>query len=635
MTYRHTLALALIFCFFFSTRGQTVSQTTPQQQRPAQTQETEEDVVRITTNLVQVDAVVTDSQGRLVTDLTADDFEIREDNRPQKITNFSFISTESAQPVASTPARSADRTAPPVPTAPLRPEQVRRTFALVVDDLGLSPSSLYYTRKALKKFVDEQMQPGDLIAIVLTSGNLGALQQFTNNKQLLYAAINRLRWNPNARGQGGLNGGVSLDTDPRLLGPNSSDNSQGALQNLENFRNELFTVGTLGALRYIVRGMRDLPGRKAVLLISDGFKIWITHPAPLSLSSPYTGIEPSYSSERILASLRQLTDLANRSSVVIYTMNAAGVQAPDFSGIAMSGGRVNLEDVLSNDRANRFDSQAGLTYIAQQTGGFAVHGTNDLAGGIVRVLDDQKGYYLLGYRPEESTFAPGNQGYKRFHKIIVKVKRPGLHVRSRTGFYGVTDEVAHPAPHTRNEQLIAALDSPFKATGVDVRMTSLFTNDAQAGSFMRSILHINARNLTFTNEPDGTHKSTFDVLAVTFGDNGQILDEIGRSHTITVSDRTYRRIMEHGFDYLITVPLKKPGAYQLRVSLRDSASERLGSASQFIEAPDLTKNRLALSGIVMSGTEPATLKPLRSRLKAKSARVTLKLALPSDNCGKG
>src|SRR5205085_6658851 len=117
-------------------QGQTTTSPQPSQQTPApaQQQVPEEDVVRITTNLVQVDAVVMDSQGRQVTNLNADDFEIREDNRAQKITNFSYISTDSARPALATPAaRPADRNAPPAPPMSLRPEQVRRTFALVVD----------------------------------------------------------------------------------------------------------------------------------------------------------------------------------------------------------------------------------------------------------------------------------------------------------------------------------------------------------------------------------------------------------------------------------------------------------------------------------------------------------------------
>ena len=599
-TFKRLPAVTLLFSLCISIPGQT-SKPAPAQQ-PASRQpgpQDQEEVVRITTSLVQVDAVVTDSKSQLVKDLTADDFEIREDNHAQKITNFSYVSVEGAPPEPATTARKVLGNAPPTPPVHLRPEQVRRTIAIVVDDFGLSFGSIHFVRQALRKFVDEQIQPGDLIAIVLTSGSLGALQQFTSDRRILDAAIDRMRWMPHSRGEGEQSAAGMPDTTQTLIG------------NLQQFRQETFTVGTLGAVNYVVRGMRELPGRKSVLLLSDGFKIWLTNPPSLNMNNPYVGPDPSYNRERILEALRKLTDLANRSSVVIYTMNASGLKtynddaATDLSGISLNQGGQQFADRLLDKRADSLDSQTGLSYLAQQSGGFSVHGTNDLVSGIKRVLDDQKGYYLIAYHPDESTFASGKDAYKRFHKISVKVKRPGLRVRSRTGFFGVPDEVVRPVPHTRNEQLISALNSPFQATGIDLRMTSLFANDAQTGSFMRTLMHINASDLTFTEEAGGWHSSTFDVLAVTFGNSGQVVDEMARTHTIRINDKIYRRTIENGFDYLITVPVKKPGAYQLRVSLRDSATERLGSASEFIEVPDMTKNRLVLSGIILSSEPPA------------------------------
>ena len=108
-------------------------------------------------NLVQVDAVVTDSDGRQVTNLAADDFEVLEDGRPQQITAFSYVKTAGPQPVGARPAAPVKNPiAPPMPPAPhLTPQQVRRTVVLMVDDLGLSFESTYYVRRALKKFVDD------------------------------------------------------------------------------------------------------------------------------------------------------------------------------------------------------------------------------------------------------------------------------------------------------------------------------------------------------------------------------------------------------------------------------------------------------------------------------------------------
>src|SRR5205085_2776726 len=158
------------------------------------------------------------------------------------------------------------------------------------------------------------------------------------------------------------------------------------------------------------------------------------------------------------------------------------------------------------------DSQSGLVYLAQQTGGIAIRNNNDLSAGIRKVLDDQKGYYLIGYRPDESTFDP-KTGRRTFRKISIKVKRPGVMVRSRTGFFGVTDEESVPRPRTLGQQMITALTSPFAESGIRLRLTSLYANDPKSGSFMRSMLHIEAHDLTFTDEPDCSHKTVIDILA--------------------------------------------------------------------------------------------------------------------------
>src|SRR6266568_7936075 len=169
--------------------------------RTSMAQKPEEvDVVRITTNLVQVDAVVTDKNGKVVTDLKPEEVQIFEDGRQQKITHFSYYVAESRSAEKPTKPVTVDKNAPPVPPNRLRPEDIRRTIALVVDDLGLSFESTYYVRRALKKFVDEQMQPGDLVAIIRTASGVGALQQFTSDKRLLYAAVERLKWYAAGRG---------------------------------------------------------------------------------------------------------------------------------------------------------------------------------------------------------------------------------------------------------------------------------------------------------------------------------------------------------------------------------------------------------------------------------------------------
>jgi VWFA-related protein len=558
-------------------------------QQPARSNDDE--VVRITTNLVQVDAVITDKNGNLITDLRPDEVQIFEDGHQQKITNFSFVNPEAAttRPLPSAPP---DKTAPALPPPKLHPEDVRRTIALVVDDLGLSFRSTYDVRNALKKFVDQQMQPGDLVAIIRTSGGIGALQQFTADKRQLYAAIERVKWYVNGRSSVGAFAPMEgkLPGEDRLK---EADAKQVANEDLNQFREDVFAVGTLGAVSYVVRGMRELPGRKSILLMSDGFKI-------SSADDP----ERNY---RTLLALRRLIDQANRATVVIYTMNASGLQVYGLTAADSTSGRTSaeVEQMLSDRRTSAFESQDGLNYLARETGGMAIHNTNDLSGGIRRVIEDQKSYYLIGYRPDESTF-DAKSGRRTFHKLSLKITRPGkFSVRMRNGFYGISEADEKALAVTPRQQILRALTSPFGAAGVRIRLTTLFANDTKAGSYMRSLLYINANDLTFTDLPDGGHQAEFDVVAITFGDNGSVIDQVGQSFTLRARAEEYTRLRRDGFVFFLTVPIKKAGAYQLRAALRDHASTHIGSASQFIDVPDIKKNRLVVSGILINAVELA------------------------------
>ncbi len=301
-----------------------------------------------------------------------------------------------------------------------------------------------------------------------------------------------------------------------------------------------------------------------------------------------------------------LTDRANRASVVIDSIDARGLATLDLTAADNTSGMSpgQLQQSLNTRRAQFAVSQDGLNYLAQQTGGMAIRNHNDLNVGIKQLLDNQQGYYLIGYRPAEGTFNNAT-GRREFHTLTLKVTRPGkFNVRMRNGFFGITNEEATPLPQTRSQQLIGALTSPFGSAGVHLRQTSLFANDPKLGSVMRSLLHVRGEDLTFTDEPDGWHKAVFDILAVTFGDNGVVVDQISRTQTIRLRGTAYEAVLSDGFTYTLLVPVKKPGAYQLRTALRDGASERVGSASQFIEVPDLKKKQLALSGVAVRGIQP-------------------------------
>lgn len=566
-----------------------------QDKKSEQEQKKDEEVVRISVTLVQIDAVVTDPKGKQVTDLKADDFELYEDSRKQRITNFSYVV---AQPTATegapktTPRATPGAPGVPVPSVRLRPNQVRRTIALVVDDLGMSFESIQSVQSALRKFVDQQMQPGDLVAVLRTGAGMGALQQFTSDKRLLYAAIDKVKFN--LMGGGGLGAFTPITSAPFAgTGGRGAAEMRQSIAQTAATRAETFAIGTLGALEMIVRGLKDLPGRKSVVLMSEGFQ----------LTQPGTG----QANPRVLDPVRKIVDLANRASVVVYSIDPRGLQ---YTGLTAADNTSfqSMNDVNSSIRdrgAHLFETQGGLNYIANQTGGLFFRNSNSIPDGFNRVLDDQKGYYLLGYIPEEATFK-AVQGRRTYHTISVKLKRQGLRVRSRTGFYGVADEESGGHNDTAAQKLARALTSPFTAADIHLKLTSLFGHEAKTGSFMRSIMHIDARDVFFTQEQDGVRKGTIEIAAFTFGSNGEIVGREARGYNLSVRADGFQKLLEQGFVYAINVPIKKPGGYQLRVAVRDPRADRVGSASQFIDVPDVGADRLTLSGLVVSGYDPAT-----------------------------
>jgi VWFA-related protein len=545
------------------------------------------DVVKITTNLIQIDVSVTDSKGRLVTDLKPEEVEIYENGKKQEITNFSFFNavTKTVEKQA-TGKVDKSKTAIPIPSVPLKPEQVRRTLALVVDDLSLSFESFYQVQRALKRFVDQQMQPTDLVAVIRTSSGIGALQQFTSNKEQLYAAIDRVRWYPGGRADVAafpiLDPGINKTIrPPSLIGKQPDEDVKEA----EEYRQTRFEVGTLGAIKYIVAGMERLPGRKSIVLFSDGFSL-----------QDRGGLDA-----RVMSSVRQLVDMANRGAVVISTMDARGLQPLEITAEDRVGELTinEVQEKLRERRSALFNSQAGMDYLAKVTGGISLKNQNDLSSGLEKVLNDQNGYYLVGYQPADATFDPATA---RYNTLEVKVTRPGVTVRSRSGFFGRVDRTDKSAPvvdKTPREQILNALVSPFETGDINIRLTPIFTDTERQGTYVSSLVHVKASDLKFTDEPDGSKQVVFDIVAIAMGTSGVAVDSISRTETMRVKGTTYDRIMREGFVYTIPFPIKKPGPYQMRIALRDAATAKIGSANQFIDVPDLKKERITVGGIIL------------------------------------
>ncbi len=545
-----------------------------------------QDVVRITTRLVQVDVVVTDKNGKHVEDLTEDDFELLVDGKKQQLTHFAHVNLPPVkrEPVANKAKKKDDLVVAPesMPTREIAPEEVRRTIAFIVDDMGLSPSSMALARETLRKFVGEQMQDGDLVAIIRTGSGLGMLEQFTSDKRVLYTAIERLVWNPLSRDMTPSFADTSGQDEMDAAQAEQQAEQQAVDDAFAEFQETSFTTGTLGATSFVVRNLRNFPGRKCVILLSDGFRI-------------NSKTNNDNTTQQVMQSLDNLVELANRSSVVIYSIDAKGLQ-PFMPG-ADVGGRPSAtahSDALQTAQ----EALEGLNYVSQQTGGFTVVNTNDLNIGVEEALYDQQSYYLLGFDPDSEKFD------RRRHSIKVKVNRPGLNVRTRSGFFGVSDaepeNAAPKTPSTRGQQILSALIAPMGARDLSLRMTPYFFNSSKEGPIVRALFHIDCSKLTFKDGPDGKKHLDLDLAAFAFDEEGITADLAAHRLVLDFDEKRYREALANGLAYRADFQLEKPGAYQFRAILRDGESGRTGSASQFIRLPDLNKNRLALSGLVMT-----------------------------------
>ncbi len=544
-------------------------------------------VIRIDVNLVQVHAVVTDSREKRITNLPATAFEILQDGKPQAITNFSYVSTTAAEGT-----RAAQRIVhtklvrgePPPPPLVLRPTEVRRTLALIVDDLGLAGESIGPVRAAIRNFIDEQMRAGDLVAIVRAGAGMGALQQFTTDKRLLYAALDRVKY-------GESRVGVSS------FAPLGSGARGGRAIN--QLREDSFAVGSLGAIRFVVNAMKDFPGRKSVVLFTENIRM----------------ISQGSTDEMVARAVQQLSDAASRASVVIHAIDPRGMPdynitpADDTAGMS----RRRIGRVPAQRQAEEIHTQEGMFVLAEQTGGLFLHDTNDLAGALKKAAEDSDGYYLIGYHPDSNTFENSN-GQPKFHKIEVNVKGAGLHARSRDGFFGEPG-ANQPIEHTREAELAHALQSPFTAGAIHPRLTAVFSN-VPAGSFINALLYFNPNELKWSGEPDGNHKASIDIAAAAFDENGLALAPVDTTFSLQLSSQNYDRGLKNGMVYSIHVPVKKPGPYLVRAAVRDPATDASGSAQQYVEVPDVESGRLALSGIVLQGVAPGNVQGAATQASA-------------------
>src|SRR5689334_17090923 len=411
---------------------------------------------------------------------------------------------------------------------------------------------------------------------------MGALQQFTNDKRILTRAADQLRWNICSRA------GIHVlkpvgQFDPGVPGCGARSYSH-----------------TLKSLQFIVESLAYLPGRKSMILLSDSIPRqaqdeYFTQPGVLQEAGIVQDDSTTFDPDTINyhQALNKIAEKAIRSSVVIYSVDTQGLQ---YTGLTAADSisahnPQQVQNIMSMRSAQLFQNREGGELIAKQTGGFQIRNSNYY--GLDRIMEDQSGYYLIGYRPTDETFD------RKFHHIKAKVKRSGMSLRTRFGFFGVTEDEAARAKRPSTQDLTnLALASPFTAQDIEVDMTSFFVDDTKGGALVRSFVYIDAKNLTFT-PVNGKQQGSIELHGVVFGDNGAIAQQLKRGATLSLSELEYKQAMQNGLALAFDMPVKRAGAYQARLVVRDRPTSRMGSAGQFVFVPDLKNRKPAVSGIIL------------------------------------
>jgi VWFA-related protein len=470
---------------------------------------------------VQVDAVALDSTGRLATGLGVKDFEVLHDGRPQAVEKVDFIETRG-----------------------------RRTIALIVDDLGLTPPAMRQVRWTVRKFVDEQVKAEDRISIVRTSGGAGWLQQLTADKTLLGEAADRLQFCPWSRAE--------ADAEAR----------------------EQALALSLGTVRHAIDYMREEPGRKEVVLISENLRERSTSHRGMALKIAFD----------------ELGKMADAGSVVFYAIDPHGLVAQ--TAPPPEGKQAPVISFSSNaTRAPDF----GYMILARDTGGMIVE-NRDTAAALQRVLGDLEGYYAITYRPDAASFGMAT-GERQFESLTVKPVRPDVMVRARNGVLPARAKVEteEPVLSLEDSWRSRAIGSPFASGEIHVRVTPIFESSATAGSVVDAVTYLDPRDLTLVQGLDGVRSTKLEVVLAAYGELGSIDAEGSSEVALRFPAAHFDQAREDGLFFVLRLQVHKPGPYLFTVALRDETGNRVGASSQFVEIADVAKGAFAISGLYLQG----------------------------------
>ena len=523
--------------------------------------------LHVEADTVLVNVVVRDAHtGALVTGLTASDFSVLEDGKPQRIASFDYESVDMAQPLnqatisglAGAMRNSAGSVAPP-------PDALRnhRLIVFFFDLTSMQPEDVDRAVDAAKDFLNHKMQPADLVSLVSLDTSLTVDQDFTSDRDLLLAKVGSY----NDTTGSGFAQGANADT-------NQVEDASGYTPD-ETEYNDINTDRELFAIRSIARSLERINQRKSLLYFSGGLE--------------RDGIENQ-------ASLRAVINSAVRANMAVYSVDTRGLEAISPLGDASTGslrgtGSFN-GGALQNNFNSNFDTQETLTTLAADTGGKAFLDSNDFAPAFAQVQRDTSAYYVLGFHSTN----PRRDG--RFRRLTVRVNRPGVKLDYRRGYYAPAD-FAHASKDDRERQLEEQLASDLPATDVALYLDAYFFHLDAHRYFVPVSLIVPGAQIPFVKGGD-REKATLDVI-------GEVLDQakhpVGQVRetvklALDAADQPTRKNIQYTTSF--TLP---PGDYTLRFVVRENQSGRMGSFETPIHLPPVAekdKTQLKLSSVVIA-----------------------------------
>jgi VWFA-related protein len=575
-----------------------------------QAQKPADDVIRVTTDLVQSAFTVVDKDGHFVDGLRQDQLELTIDGKPRPISFFERVTAGSQREyqVFTKPESTIRDNSAPTTTA-----YRGRTVVFFIDDLHLEADSLHRTREMLRQFIDHEMVPGDSVAIASASGQVGFLQQFTRNKDVLKAAVERLSpipYDVRSYGTGStkMSEYMALDIDSHksddkvlkvfvlecMKQTNNFMKSAQALALLkatcetqvkESARAVLLQSGNITRNMYesfdsLLKSTSRMPGRKLAFFVSDGFLMDVgSHGAELR------------------GRLDRIMDSAQRSGVVVYTIHAKGLVTsfPDASTKYPPDERL---DIAKAGEVQAY--QDALNALAEDTGGRALRGTNYFDRWVSKMLDETSNYYVIAWRPEND-----QEKSARFRQVKLKINgRPDLIARAPRGYVDgptpatIAAAAKAPANHalsTTETALRDALADYYPSSSLTTLLSLTYLNTPKNEMLLTSSIQISTAALNYGN--DGKQKAAVRVAGVILNDKGKIAGSFKNQLNVNPlagqSESASVIYNEH-------TPLT-PGIYQVRVAARDESSGNVGSALQWIVIPDLASKHLQLSSVLLGG----------------------------------